>query len=249
MAGLGKTLMKRLAQILLVTAASLAWLAAPAHANDPAPPSGSIFDGQWSCEFRIVTKPGGTFVQTVAYDLIHNQLVTVVKSSFQVDKNGSFSWEERENSHSHVDDFYTPKTGAQFSLSWDQEAILKAAGQVVDTKTRALKVTVERWLGSGRFTDSMGGGTIDGSSQTYFAVGRPSGRYPLPHASFVWELKPVSIEQQDLGPDQQREIVTYKGSRGIKSSSAPIHVAGDGNLCTEHIEIRQVRELKLVPRG
>jgi hypothetical protein len=61
------------------------------------------------------------------------------------------------------------------------------------------------------------------------------------------ELKPVSIEQQDQGPDQQLEIVTYKGSRGIKPPVA-MHVPGDGNWATEHIEIRQVRELKLVPR-
>ncbi len=169
--------MKQLAQIVLATVAGVAWMAAPVVAGDPAPASGSIFDGQWSCEFRVVTKPGGTLVQTVAYDLIQNQLVAAVKSSFQVDKNGSFSWEERKNSHSHVDDFYTRKTGAQFSLSWDQEAILKVAGQVVDTKTRALKVTVEHWPGSGRFTDSMGGGTTvvaaDGSSQTDFPDGGP----------------------------------------------------------------------------
>jgi hypothetical protein len=240
--------MKQLTQIVLAMAVGLAWMVAPAHAGDPAPASGSIYDGQWSCEFRVVTKPGGTPMQTIAYDSIQNQLFTAIKSSFQVDKNGSFSWEERKNSHWHADSFYTYKNGTTAFLSWDQEAILKVAGQVVDTKARTLKVTMEHWLGSGRFTDSMGGGTIDGSSQTCFPVGRPSGRYPLPHASFVWELKPVSIEQQDLGPDQQREIVTYKGSRGIKPPLA-MHCPGDGNLATEHIEIRQVRELKLVPRG
>jgi hypothetical protein len=243
--------MKSIVQRVLIAAGLLCvlcWDAAPAHAGDPAPASGSIFDGQWSCEFRVVTKPGGTPVTTVAYDSIQNQLFTAIKSSFQVDKNGSFSWEERKNSHWHADSFYAYKSGKTTFVSWDEEAILKVAGQVIDTKTRALKVTVEHWLGSGRFTDSMGGGTIDGSSQTYFAVGRPSGRYPLPHVSFVCESKPVSIEQQDLGPDQQREIVTYKRSRGV-GFNPQFHVAGDGNWYTEHIEIRQVRELKLVPRG
>jgi hypothetical protein len=246
--------MKQLAQIVVATAAGMAWMAAPAHAGDPAPSSGSIFDGRWSCEFRVVTKPGGTLVQTIAYDLIRNGLFVAVKSSFQVDKNGSFSWEERKNSHYHDDDFYTRKTGEQFSLSFDQEAILKVAGQVVDTKTRGLKVTVERWLGSGRFTDRYGGGTnvvnADESTQIFFSNNGWPSSLPksVPHSTFVWELKPVSIERQDQGPDQQREIVTYKGSRGIKPPLA-MHVPGDGNEVTEHIEIRQVRELKLVPRG
>ena len=209
--------MKQLAQIVLATAAALAWMVAPVYAGDPAPSSDSIYDGQWSCEFRVVTQPGGTLIQTVGYDLIRNWLFVAVKSSFQVDKKGSFSWEERKNGHSHDDDFYTRKDGTTNFLSWDQEPILKVAGQVVDTKTRALKVTVERWTGSGRFTDSMGGGTIvaaaDGSGETDFAVGRPAVTLHPPHGPFVWELKPVSIEQQDLGPDQQREIVIYKASR------------------------------------
>ncbi len=149
-----------------------------------------------------------------------------------------------QDSHYHDDDFYTRKTGEQFSLSFDQEAILKVAGHVVDTKTRALKVTVERWLGSGRFMDKFGGGTnvvnADERTQIFFSNnGWPSSLpKPVPHPTFVWELKPVSIEQQDLGPDQQREIVTYKGSRGIKPPVA-MHVPGDGNEVTEHIEIRQ----------
>jgi len=101
--------------------------------------------------------------------------------------------------------------------------------------------------------DRYGGGTIkasaDGSTQTYFPVGRPtSPPIRVPHPLVVWELKPVSIERQDLGPDQQREIVTYKASRGVKAPAA-WHVPGDGNLSIMHIEIRQVRELKLVPRG
>ena len=245
--------MKQLAQIVLATVAGLAWMVASAAAGDPAPASGSIFDGQWSCEFRAVTKPGGTLIQTIAYDLIRNGLFVAVKSSFQVDKNGSFSWEERKNSHYHDDDFYTRKTGEQFSLSFDQEAILKVAGHVVDTKTRALKVTVESWAGSGLFVN-LGGGTTfvvsaDGSTQTYFPNIGPTITRHNSHPPFVWELKPVSIERQDLGPDQQREIVTYKGSRGIKPPVAIETVAGGGDYKTEHIEIRQVRELKLVPRG
>jgi hypothetical protein len=90
-AGRRKALMRELAQIVLATAAGLAWMAARVHAGDPAPSSGSIYDGQWSCEFRAVTNPGGTLIQTGGYDMIRNHLFTVIKSSFQVDKNGSFS--------------------------------------------------------------------------------------------------------------------------------------------------------------
>jgi hypothetical protein len=101
--------------------------------------------------------------------------------------------------------------------------------------------------------DRMRGGTItasaDGNTQTLYPNGRPTVTIRRPYTPVVeWELKPVSIERQDLGPDQQREVVTYKGSRAIKAP-AGWHIAGDGNLATMHIEIRQVRELKLVPRG
>jgi hypothetical protein len=203
--------------------------------------------------FREATPPGGLFAQTIGFDTTQNRLFTAVKSPFHVDKNGAFSWIERNNTYFHHDSFYAWKGGVRASLSWDQQGVLKATGQVIDTKTRTLKLTVERWPGSGRFMDRYGGGTItvsaDGHTQTYFPVGRPtSPPIPNPHPPFVWGLKPVSIERQDLGPDQQREIVTYKGSRGVKGPAA-WHILGDGNWATEHIEIRQVPELKLVPRG
>ena len=112
------------------------------------------------------------FAQSAAYDTTQNRLFTVVKSPFQVDKNGAFSWIERTNTYFHHDTFYARTNGVRSSLTWDQEGVLKATGQIVDTKTRTLKVTVERWPGSGRYMDRSGGGTItvsaDGYTQTYF---------------------------------------------------------------------------------
>ena len=101
-----------------------------------------------------------------------------IKSSFQVDKNGSFSWEERKNGQYHLDNFCTIKgNGATDFGSFDQEAILKVAGQVVDTKTRTLKVTVEHWQGNGGVTTTYGSSTIvvaaDGSSDTWFSSDLP----------------------------------------------------------------------------
>jgi hypothetical protein len=231
----------------------LCWSVAIARADDAAPSAQSVFGGQWSFEFREATRPGGMFAQSAAYDTTQNRLFTVVKSPFQVDKNGVFSWIERNNTYFHHDTFYARTNGVRSSLSWDQVGVLKATGQVVDSKTRTLKVTVERWPGSGRYMDRSGGGTItvsaDGYTQTYFPSAFPPARpNQIAHPPFVWELKPASIERQDLGPDQQRETVTYKGSRGVKGPAA-WHILGDGYFTIEHIEIRQVRELKLVPRG
>jgi hypothetical protein len=226
----------------------LCWDAAPVHAADPAPSSSSIYDGQWSCEFRLVTKPGGTFVTFLNHAQLENVLFTAIKSSFQVNKNGSFSWEERKNTSYHTDAVYYP-TG---SYNSDRKAILKAKGQVVDAKTRTLKVTVEHWLGSGRESQGTIVASTDETSETHyweFFSDAPPKTIPVAHLSFEYELKPVSIEQQDLGPDQQREIVTYRGSRGINPGFGGWKVAGDGYWWTEYIEIRQVRELKLVPRG
>ena len=183
--------MKQLAQIVVATVAGLAWMAVPAVAGGPAPSSDSIFDGQWSCEFRVGTKPGGTFMQNSGADSIQNGLTTAVKSSFQVSKNGSFSWEERKNSHFHADSFYACKNGLRTSVSFDQEEILKVAGQVVDTKTRTLKVTVDHEFGSGRFTDASGDGTIvasaDGSSQTFFPSGSAA-LAPVPHSTPIFRM-------------------------------------------------------------
>jgi hypothetical protein len=226
--------------------------AAAARADDAGPSAESVFDGLWSLEFRNASQPGGTFAQTTAYETTQNMLFTASKNRFRVDKNGTFSWIERDNPFFHADSFYAYKNGTTASLSWDQEAVLKVTGQVVDTKTRTLKVTAEHWVGSGRFMDGFGGGTItasaDGNTQTHYPSGRPTTTIKRRHPPDVWELKPVNIERQDLGPDQQREIVTYKASRGIKGP-AGWRIAGDGNLSIMYIEVRQIRELKLVPRG
>ena len=138
MAGRRKTLVEKLAQIVVATAAGLAWMVAPSQAGDPAPSSGSIYGGQWSCEFRRVTRPAGTFVQTLGFlSSIENELFVAVKSSFQVDKNGSFSWEERKNSSCRGDTSYYLRDGKTTSDSFDMAAVLKVAGQVADAKTRA----------------------------------------------------------------------------------------------------------------
>jgi hypothetical protein len=96
------TAMQSIAQRALIAVGllcALCWDPAPAHANDPASSSGSIYDGQWSCEFRLVTKPGGTFVTFLNHAQLENVLFTAIKSSFQVNKNGSFSWEEHQLPH------------------------------------------------------------------------------------------------------------------------------------------------------
>ena len=106
--------------------------AAAARADDAAHLAESVFDGQWSFEFREATQPGGMFAQSTAYDTTQNRLFTVVKSPFQVDKNGAFSWIERTNTYFHHDTFYARTNGVRSSLTWDQEGVLKATGQIVD---------------------------------------------------------------------------------------------------------------------
>jgi hypothetical protein len=81
---------------------------------------------------------------SAAYNVTQNILFTAAKSQFQVDKNGAFSWIQRDNTYYHADSFYIYKNGTTTgSPSWDQEEVLKATGQVVDTKTRTLKVKVQ----------------------------------------------------------------------------------------------------------
>jgi hypothetical protein len=102
--------------------------AAAARADDAGPSAESVFDGQWSLEFRNASQPGGTFAQTTAYDTTQNMLFTASKNRFRVDKNGTFAWIERDNPFFHADSFYAYKNGTTASLSWDQEAVLKVTG-------------------------------------------------------------------------------------------------------------------------
>ena len=84
--------------------------------------------------------------------------------------------------------------------------------------------------------------TVSGQGNTISIAGAGGTvTVPLPVVPSIWELKPTSIETQDLGPDQQREIVTYRGRRQATTKS--------GFPVTEHIEVIQIRQLKLVPRG
>jgi hypothetical protein len=54
--------------------------AAIAGADDAAPSAQSVFDGQWSFEFREATPPGGMFAQTTGFDTTQNHLFTAVKA-------------------------------------------------------------------------------------------------------------------------------------------------------------------------
>ena len=77
--------------------------AATARADDPPPvtdsASDSVYDGRWSLEYGMATKPGGFQVGTATVNL----LFQAAKDSFPVDKTGSFAWEERENGVAHSD--------------------------------------------------------------------------------------------------------------------------------------------------
>ena len=59
-----------------------------------------------------------------------------------------------------------------------------------------------------------------------------------------WSLTPVSRELEQLGPDVERETITYRSGRAstIDASPQPIPV-------NEQIEVIQVRYGEIVPRA
>jgi hypothetical protein len=220
--------MKSIVQRVLLAAGLLCVLSerAAAQADGSAPSSDSTYDGQWSLEFGI------------SFQL----LIQAVKSSFQVGKNGSFAWKEGEYGQA-----YTAYTGPGNSEETTHELLLRAQGQVLDKQTRTLKVTLGWRSGNGRQWDTANGDpivwSVSASGDSVTGINAVGGSMTIPHPAVpsVWELKPTSIEQQDLGPDGMREVVTYRGRRQATSKG--------GIPVTEHIEVIQVRELKLVARG
>lgn len=240
--------MKHIIHLALIAAGALYVLSGriAARGDDPASSSNSTYDGQWSLEFGVATKPGGETTMIAEVTRTINLSFQAVKSSFQVDKSGTFAWEEREHGLFHSDQTLIDRLGHTAHPGETQQPVLRAKGQVVDKETRALKLTLEWTGGNGSFVDGRGGGTLSTTADpnTITVTGVVSGTAPWVSTTSKWELKPSKIERQDLGPDEQREVVTYKARR---TTNVPFWLRDQS--ATEHIEVIQVRQLKLVPRG
>jgi hypothetical protein len=224
-----------------------------------ADPESAPFDGEWSLEFRVNTRPGGeTFTTTQGgsvspYHL--NYQATIESFRFQSDR--SVRLDERERPALNI------QSTARFGdvTSWDRQnhqgrLHLQGAG-TGQGQDRILKLTI-RWgghQGTGVMSDSFGTSSAYrwamSEEGTHITMSNEGGTRTLPFGLWksVWEIRPQAIERREISADVIQETVTYRGRQ--PNRLAPLDPGGFSPPLpvTEEIEFKQVRQLKFVPRG
>jgi hypothetical protein len=221
------------------------------------PPRSALFDGEWSLTFRVDTKPGGesfTTTQGVAvssYDLHFSATMP----SFRFANDRSLNPEIRDNTRLSV------SSTARFGdvTWWDRQSysgLVKVTGKGSgEAHDRQVNMTLSWSMAQGiGFTRDSAGTSMtyrssqDGSKLT-ITNEAGTGTFTFEPWKSTWELKPERIEQVEISPDEMIETATYRGRRSVrltpldpKGFSPPLPVS-------EEIELKQVRPLKLVPRG
>lgn len=227
--------------------------ALPSTAQQPA---GNPFDGQWSLTLDQSTGPGGaTLAVSGATISPYHCTYHAEKRQFQVQADGTIDWTENEAGTSSHDG-----QSEHFSFSGDRQLMLRASGKVqapqtagATEKDRRLTLKLSVIGGNGRSTGTSLSGTqtgigivsADGSQLTNYPGGTT---VPNPAWVIEWsELKPSSVQDEELGPETIRRTTTYAVTRETR---IPREINGLFTpLMTERLEIKHVRYLDLVPRG
>lgn len=218
------------------------------------------FDGEWSLEFRVNTKPGGESFATrqgLSVSPFHLHF-HATKRAFRFDESGSVRVEVREQTPLTISS--TTRVGGAV-MAWDRQrhrGLVRLEGSGTgERENRQIKLDI-RWIyvaGNGFLSDSFG------TSSNYFwrasedaatvTISNEAGTTTLPLEMWKsnWELKPASSEQTEVSPEVMVETTIYRGRRATHLSpldpggfSPPLPVV-------EEIELKQVRQLNLVPRG
>jgi hypothetical protein len=243
-------------RLALTLAASLLALAAHcAVAADP--PRLAPFDGEWSLTFQVDTKPGGESFQTTQgarvspYDLHFSATL----ASFRFESDRTLKLEVRENTPLFISS--TSRFGAV--TWWDLQnynGLLKATGNGSgQDRERKLNLSLSWSIAQGTgFTRDSAGASMtyrssqDGSQLTITnAAG--TGTFTFEPWKSTWELQPERIEQAEIGPDEVIETATYRGRRNQRLTPLDPQGFSPPLPVIERIELKQVRPLKLVPRG
>ena len=203
-------------------------------------------------------KPGGETHRVGTITLSpQNLLFQVARSDFHVGEDGKFQWMERATGQWHSDTISTDDLGQRSISVQDTEPLLLADGAVTlvdspagDEKTKTLKLTLKWSHGSGTFIGGMGNVTgtlaVSADGQT-LTISSDKGTVSLPHKYLTteWTLTPKSVEREEEGPDAIREVTTFEVRR-----QGTLNDWGSGPLpVAERLEVKQIRHLKLVPRG
>lgn len=236
---------------LTLASLTVALLCVSAHGAEP---DNSLFDGQWSLSLQISTRPGGETLEgnNVVTSPFYVQ-ITAENPSFTVSQEGKFSWDGRDSGRSKVVKHGIYPRGVTDDVSEQTRVLLKAQGTV--SEQRVLTMDPQWTIGAGQFTNinnrgviyigsytvSDDGGTLTIRGTTNVSPSVQTYSAPVSYEGKPWELAPASIEEREIAPDVIREEATYRAQRqGTYAGTVPV---------TERIEIKQIRYLKLIPRG
>lgn len=224
-----------------------------------AQPDNAPFDGEWSLEFRVNTRPGGasfTTTQGIAVSPYHFNFQAPI-NNFRFQQDRSVKLEKREGTSLSIRQ--TARTSVV--VMWDRQKHqgrihVEGAGSG-EGDDRQLKLKIRWGLSSGVAFSSDNFGTSqttrsqmsEDGTQITLSNEAGTGTFAFDLWKSEWELKPTAIEQREVGEDVIEERATYRGRRTIRLSpmdpggfSPPLPVI-------EEIELKQVRQLNLVPRG
>jgi hypothetical protein len=218
-------------------------------------PGRNPFDGEWSLELSIATAPGGVSTSLAAP---YNSLHVINSVRFKVPRDGTIRFLAHEAGKMH-DDGVSPSSSFQNDFQLHLRGLGKAeppplAAGLERPGDRRLNLTQLSFiLGNGRGSSrntlgsgySIGVSSADSAQMTFTSY--PGGHVVTVagvHEEHSWpELRSTSLTREEVAPDVLVETVVYKadrqGTRRALGQEIPV---------TERIEVKHVRNLKLVPR-
>jgi hypothetical protein len=223
-------------------------------------PGANPFAGEWTLTFDVNTPPGGVTLGDMSGSSSspYHMVFHASKQSFQVAADGTFSWRKADDGSVTINGTYN-YSGAPVMTYWaTHQPLLKAAGTATATPTppgspqpydRTLQVDLDWTGGNGTYGDSGGGGgayIVDADGEQMTVTGLlTTTTLPVTYWQAQWSLQPARTVREEIGADETRETTTYEGSR---QAEVPTMNMGTYTV-TERIEVKHVRNLKLVPRG
>ena len=232
-------------------------------AQQAAPVGGvNLFDGEWTLTFDVATPPGGVTLRGMYGDsnAPYHMAFQASKRLFRVKADGKIAWRDVDDGCLRIDSTYNPPPaaiGAQTTTWWESHRpLLKVNGTATATPSppgapqpyeRNLQIDLDWSGGNGAYAGSGGGsGTyiVDAEGEQLTVTGPTTTTIPVTYWQAKWTLKPARTEREEISADEIRETTTYEGSRQAEVPT----VLGKYKV-TERIEVKHVRNLKLVPRG
>ncbi len=232
-------------------------LLATARSGGQPPAGGHPFDGEWSLTFDAATPPGGVTLRDMyGSNSPYHMVFQASKRSFQVQADGTFTWRELNDGALKINSTAN-YFGTQTRIWESHRPLLKSSGQATampapagspQAYDRSLQVDLDWTGGSGAYGDDHGGSgayIVDAAGEQMTVTGGvTASTIPVTYWQAKWTLKPARAVREEISADEIQETTTYQGTR-----QSEVQTSVGKYQVTERIEVKHVRQMKLVPRG